>query len=276
MAPLTLQSTLKLNTGAPIPLLGFGVWDSPSRLTTASCLSALKSGYRHIDTAQAYGNEAEVGAAIAQSGLPRKDIFVTSKIVNPAEDDEATYRKVLESVEKIGGKGKEGYLDLMLIHNQACGAEKVKMMWLAMEKLRREGRIKAIGVSNFGKGTIEAMRGYASVWPPSVNQLEVSLFRSLPPPTQCWKGEERWREPSSANDKASSTPTTNNPPSPLTAQPTTSRSKPIAPSSGIRKPQTRYSPPPPPNIAPLRSKSCSDTVCKRTGFRCPRAIMPDA
>ena len=172
MAPLTLESTLKLNTGTSIPHLGFGVWDSPSHLTTTSCLAALDAGYRHIDTAQAYTNELEVGRALAQSSLPRSSIFVTSKIVQPAEDDETTYHKVLESVTKIGGE--DGYLDLMLIHNQACGREKVRMMWVAMERLFKEGRIKAIGVSNFGVGTIEGMKGYASVWPPVVNQLEVS------------------------------------------------------------------------------------------------------
>lgn len=178
MAPLTLTSTITLNSGTTIPRLGFGVWDSPSHLTTKSCLSALEAGYRHIDTAQAYGNEAEVGKAIADSGLPRSSIFVTSKIVSPAENDadgEATYRKVLESVEKIGGKGEAGYLDLMLIHNQACGKDKIRVMWQAMERLFKEGRIKAIGVSNFGVGTIEAMKEYASVWPPAVNQLEVRL-----------------------------------------------------------------------------------------------------
>lgn len=138
MASLTLTSTTRLNTGTTIPLLGFGVWDSPAHLTTTSCLSALKAGYRHIDTAQAYGNEAEVGRAIAQSGLPREDIFVTSKIVSPAEGDDAegTYAKVKESVRLIGGEGEGSYVDLMLIHNQACGASKVKVMWQAMGEWR--------------------------------------------------------------------------------------------------------------------------------------------
>jgi diketogulonate reductase-like aldo/keto reductase len=168
---LTLQSTLSLKSGTTIPRLGFGVWDSPSHLTTQSCLSALKTGYRHIDTAQVYGNEAEVGKAVRESGLKREEIFVTSKVLTPGDDDEATYQKVLESVKKIDGE--DGYLDLMLIHNNSSGPEAVKMMWQAMEKLQSEGRLKAIGVSNFGVGSIDRMKEYAQAWPPAVNQLEL-------------------------------------------------------------------------------------------------------
>jgi diketogulonate reductase-like aldo/keto reductase len=168
---LTLQSTLPLKSGNAIPRLGFGVWDSPSHLTTQSCLSALKTGYRHIDTAQVYGNEVEVGKAVRESGLKREEIFVTSKVLTPGDDDEATYQKVLESVKKIDGE--DGYLDLMLIHNNSSGPEAVKMMWQAMEKLQSEGRLKAIGVSNFGVGSIVRMKDYAQAWPPAVNQLEL-------------------------------------------------------------------------------------------------------
>lgn len=168
---LNLQSTLKLKSGTAIPRLGFGVWDSPSHLTTQSCLSALKTGYRHIDTAQVYGNEAEVGKAVRECGLKREDVFVTSKVLKPDDTDEATYQKVLESVKKIDGEN--GYLDLMLIHNNTAGPEGVKMMWQAMEKLHSEGRLKAIGVSNFGVGSIDRMKEYAQVWPPMVNQLEL-------------------------------------------------------------------------------------------------------
>lgn len=168
---LSLQSTLKLKSGTTIPRLGFGVWDSPAHLTTQSCLSALKTGYRHIDTAQVYGNEAEVGKAVRESGLKREDIFVTSKVLTPGDDDESTYQKVLESVKKIDGEN--GYLDLMLIHNNTAGPEGVKMMWQAMEKLQAEGRLKAIGVSNFGVGSIDRMKEYAQAWPPAVNQLEL-------------------------------------------------------------------------------------------------------
>ena len=138
---LSLQSTLKLKSGTTIPRLGFGVWDSPAHLTTQSCLSALKNGYRHIDTAQVYGNEPEVGKAVRESGLKREEIFVTSKVLTPGDD--------------------------------TSGPEGVKKMWQAMEKLQSEGKLKAIGVSNFGVGSIDRMKEYAQAWPPAVNQLEL-------------------------------------------------------------------------------------------------------
>jgi len=166
-----IESTLKLSSGNQLPILGFGVWDSPNHITTQSCLTALKTGYRHIDTAQLYGNETEVGKALAESGLARKDVFITSKIYTPDSDADSTYKKCLGSVEKIAGK--DGYLDLMLIHNANVGAEQRTKMWQAMEKLYEEGKYKSIGVSNYGIGHLEHMKKYAKVWPPSVNQLEL-------------------------------------------------------------------------------------------------------
>jgi diketogulonate reductase-like aldo/keto reductase len=168
---LTIESTLKLATGAKLPILGFGVWDSPSNLTTKSCLEALKVGYRHIDTAQLYGNEAEVGEAVKSSGLKREDVYITSKIYTPDSDAQSTYEKALASVKKIAGN--DGYLDLMLIHNAAVGAEPRKKMWQAMEKLHQEGKYNSIGVSNYGIGHLEDLKSYATVWPPAVNQLEL-------------------------------------------------------------------------------------------------------
>lgn len=174
MASLTLNSTISLQSGTRLPSLGFGVWDSPSHKTVQSCLSALEAGYRHIDTAQVYGNEVEVGEAVRQSQLARKDVYLTSKILSPADDAESTYQKCLESVHKIAGN--EGYLDLLLIHNVSSGAAGVKLMWQAMERLFQEGKLRAIGMSNTGIAMMEAMKAYATVWPPHVNQLEVRLF----------------------------------------------------------------------------------------------------
>jgi diketogulonate reductase-like aldo/keto reductase len=172
MAPtISIQSTLKLLDGKALPILGFGVWDSPSHLTTQSCLEALKVGYRHIDTAQMYGNETEVGEAIRKSGLKRQDVYITSKIYHPDNDPDSTYQKCLASVKKIDGEN--GYLDLMLIHNANVGAKSRKLVWLAMEKLQEEGRFKSIGVSNFGIGHLEDLKTYAQIWPPAVNQLEL-------------------------------------------------------------------------------------------------------
>lgn len=155
-----------------MPQLGFGTYLSPPELTLRSCLTALQAGYRHIDTAQYYQNEAEVGEAIRQSGLPREDVFVTTKILTPGDGPDATYAACLESVEKIGGSG--GYVDCFLIHSPNIGETKRKEMWLVLERLHREGRARAIGTSNFGVGQIEELRGVGEVWPPHVNQIEVS------------------------------------------------------------------------------------------------------
>lgn len=168
---LTIESTFSLLSGNKLPILGFGVWDSPNNVCTQSCLEALKVGYRHIDTAQGYGNEAEVGEAVKQSKLSRKDLFITSKIFSPGEGAKSTYDKLIESVRKIDGQ--DGYIDLFLIHNANVGAEKRKLMWQAMEKVLDEGKFKSIGVSNFGIGHLEQMKDYAKVWPPAVNQLEL-------------------------------------------------------------------------------------------------------
>jgi diketogulonate reductase-like aldo/keto reductase len=174
---LTFQSTISLNANTKLPRLGFGVWDSPKHLTVQSCLEALKVGYRHIDGAQVYGNEAEVGQAVKQSSVPRSDIFITSKVLAPKDSDEETYQQCLQRVNEIAGK--DGYLDLFLIHNgQAQGKENVKKLWKQMEKLQEEGKFKAIGMSNTGVGLLEGMKEYAKITP-AVNQLEVSLSQSL-------------------------------------------------------------------------------------------------
>ncbi|KAJ0124397.1 ldo-keto reductase [Diaporthe amygdali] len=158
-------------TNQRMPQLGFGTYLSPPELTLRSCLAALKAGYRHIDTAQYYQNEAEVGQAIQQSGLRREDVFVTTKVLTPGDSVDANYASCLESVEKIGGKG--GYVDCFLIHSPNVGEAKRKELWLALERLHREGRARAIGTSNFGKGQIEGLRGIGEVWPPHVNQIEL-------------------------------------------------------------------------------------------------------
>jgi diketogulonate reductase-like aldo/keto reductase len=145
MAPkLSLTSTLPLtNTSVQIPRLGFGVYQSSTSQCVASCLNALKAGYRHIDTAQFYANEAEVGTALKQSELPRSDIFVTTKILAAAGSVDKSYKQCRQSVEKID-QGEKGYVDLFLIHSPNSGSAKRKEMWLALEKLYEEGRAKSI------------------------------------------------------------------------------------------------------------------------------------
>ncbi|KAJ5836614.1 Aldo/keto reductase subgroup [Penicillium robsamsonii] len=159
------------NSSVRIPRLGFGVYRSPTNQCVQSCLKALDAGYRHIDTAQFYANEAEVGEALRITSVPRDQIFVTTKILSPAASVEATYDKLLASVHKIGGA--DGYVDLFLIHSSSSGSAGRKLLWQALEKLYAEGKARSIGVSNFGVGHIEEMRSYAQVFPPHVNQIEL-------------------------------------------------------------------------------------------------------
>ncbi len=174
MSNLSINSTLPLpNSSHKIPQLGFGVYQSPPETCVKSCLTALKAGYRHIDTAQYYANETQVGQAVRDSGLAREDIYLTTKILSPGDDLDSTYASIEESVEKLAGKG--GYVDLFLIHSPNGGPEKRKLMWLALERAKKEGKAREIGVSNYGIGHIEEIKRIGSVWPPAVNQIEVRL-----------------------------------------------------------------------------------------------------
>ncbi|KAL8796513.1 MAG: hypothetical protein Q9195_001187 [Heterodermia aff. obscurata] len=173
--PLSLTSTTTLPNSLPMPLLGFGIYRSPPSVCVASCLHALKTGYRHIDSAQFYANEAEMGAAVRQSGIPRSDIFLTTKILSAGGSPSKTLAKLRDSVAKID-PGPQGYVDLFLIHSPSGGKEARREMWQALEQLLDEGRAKSIGVSNFGVGAIEELREFARVWPPHVNQIELHPF----------------------------------------------------------------------------------------------------
>ncbi|OGM39666.1 aldo-keto reductase [Aspergillus bombycis] len=171
-AKLTITDLVPLpNSAVRIPRLGFGVYRSPPTQCVLSTSKALEAGYRHVDTAQFYANEKEVGDAIRASGIPRNEIFVTTKILVPGGSPDATYSKLLASVEKIGGP--DGYVDLFLIHSANSGALGRKEMWQALERLLEEGKTKSIGVSNWGVKHIEEMKSYAKVWPPHVNQIEL-------------------------------------------------------------------------------------------------------
>ena len=180
---LTLQSTVPLsNSDVTIPRLGFGVYQSHGAICLSSCLTALHTGYRHIDTAQYYANEAQVGRAVLESGILRSDVFVTSKMLAPARnpkdpsipDEHETYLSIIGSLKHIA-IGEKGYVDLFLIHSPHSGPQGRKTLWKALERAYAEGRARAIGVSNFGVGHIEELKEYAKVWPPHVNQIEVSF-----------------------------------------------------------------------------------------------------
>ncbi|KAH0541813.1 hypothetical protein FGG08_003768 [Glutinoglossum americanum] len=170
MPKFTLTDLVALpNTLVKMPRLGFGVYQSPPETCIQSVLTALKAGYRHIDTAQYYTNEREVGEAVRRSGIPREEIFVTTKIIRTTENPDRAYETAVKSVEKIG----LGYVDLFLIHTPGRGKGARKVTWGALERLVEEGKARSIGVSNYGIGHIEEMKGYAKIWPPHVNQIEL-------------------------------------------------------------------------------------------------------
>lgn len=167
------------NSSVKIPRLGFGIYQSPTDICINSCLTALKSGYRHIDSAQFYRNESEMGQAARQSGIPRNEIFLATKVLSAGGSPEKTYQKCLDSVHKIDGE--QGYVDLFLLHSPSGGSAAVKEMYQALEKLESEGKVRSVGVSNFGIGHIEEMKRYARIWPPHVNQIEVrTICNSIP------------------------------------------------------------------------------------------------
>ena len=158
-----------LNNGVKMPVLGYGVYQTPPEETERCVLDAIHTGYRSIDTAQAYGNEEGVGNAIAKSGLPREEFFLTTKgwISN------AGYEKAKASIEESLKKLKTSYLDLLLIH-QPFGD--YYGTWRAMEEAYKAGKIRAIGVSNFYPDRFLDLHHFAEI-KPAVNQVETHVFQ---------------------------------------------------------------------------------------------------
>ncbi|MFJ5260372.1 aldo/keto reductase [Streptomyces sp. NPDC088387] len=157
-----------LNNGVEMPQLGFGVWQVPDDEAERAVATALEAGYRSIDTAAAYGNEEGTGRAIAASGVPREELFVTTKLWNDDHGYDATLRAFDTSMTKLG----LDYLDLYLIHWPAPKQDNYVDTYKAFEKLHSDGRIKAIGVSNFLPEHLERLIGETSVIP-AVDQIEV-------------------------------------------------------------------------------------------------------
>jgi 2,5-diketo-D-gluconate reductase A len=164
---------ITLNNGQAIPQLGFGVFQIEPKKTAAAVSTALEAGYRHIDTAEMYGNEAEVGEAIAASGLDRGEVFVTSKLSNDAHEPDAA-REAFEGTLKALGVD---YVDLFLIHwplPMRYGGDFVST-WKTLEEFYREGRARSIGVSNFQPQHLRRLHGETDVIP-AVNQIEVHPY----------------------------------------------------------------------------------------------------
>ncbi len=158
-----------LNNGVEMPMLGYGVFQTPPDETERCVTEALEVGYRLIDTAQAYGNEEGVGAAFAKSGLAREDVFITSKIWVSNMNYERAAASIDESLEKLG----TDHIDLMLLH-QAMGD--YPGAYRAMEDAYKAGKLRAIGLSNFYPERLVDVATLAEV-PPAVNQIETHPFR---------------------------------------------------------------------------------------------------
>ncbi len=163
--------TVTLNNGCGIPQLGFGVFQIPPKQTREATLTALEIGYRHIDTAQMYGNEKQVGEAVAASGLDRGDVFVTSKLNNSFHAREAALAAFDRSLADLGFD----YLDLFLIHWPLPQVGDFVETWRAMEEIYRSGRAKSIGVSNFQPHHLRRLLQDSTVVP-AVNQIEVHPY----------------------------------------------------------------------------------------------------
>lgn len=167
-----------LANGVKIPAIGFGTWQIPSGdVAYNSVREALKAGYRHIDTAQAYGNEASVGRAILDSGISRNEIFVTSKLPAEIKSFEKAVRHSELTMKNIG----LDYIDLYLIHApwpwNEIGADYTKEnieVWRAMEEFYRSGKTRSIGISNFNVKDIDAILGESEI-APMVNQIKLHI-----------------------------------------------------------------------------------------------------
>jgi 2,5-diketo-D-gluconate reductase A len=164
--------TIRLNNGVEIPQLGFGVYQVPPEDTADAVSTALEIGYRHIDTAEMYGNEKGVGEAVARSGIDRGEVFVTSKLNNGFHRRDDALRAFDQSLGDLGFE----YLDLFLIHWPLPGIDVDYIeTWKAMEEIYASGRCRAIGVSNFQAHHLRRLFSQAQVRP-AVNQIEVHPY----------------------------------------------------------------------------------------------------
>jgi 2,5-diketo-D-gluconate reductase A len=163
--------TVTLNNGVQVPQLGFGVFQVPPDETKDAVLTAFEVGYRHIDTAQGYGNEQGVGDALAASGLARDEVFVTSKLNNSnltPEDAIASFELTLEAL-------RSDYVDLFLIHWPLPTVSDFVERWRTLEELYRSGRARAIGVSNFQPHHLRKLHAETTITP-AVNQVEIHPY----------------------------------------------------------------------------------------------------
>ena len=159
---------LRLHDGIEIPQLGFGVFQVPPEETQAAVEMALEAGYRHIDTAAAYGNEKGVGAALAASGLPREDYFVTTKLWNSQQGEDSALAAFEASLDRLG----LDHVDLYLIHWPVPSEDRFVDTWRAFEQIHREEAARTIGVSNFRIEDLERLERETEKRP-TINQVEL-------------------------------------------------------------------------------------------------------
>ena len=171
---MDLQTRIPLSNGTGIPCLGFGTWKTPAEQAAAAVHAALAAGYRHIDTATSYRNEADVGRALASSDVPREEIFLTTKLWNPDQG----YQSTLDAFDRSLNWLQTDYVDLYLIHWPHDPKyfdnwqEKTAETWLAFEELYKRGRARAIGLSNFRPRHMTHILSMCTV-APMVDQVEV-------------------------------------------------------------------------------------------------------
>jgi diketogulonate reductase-like aldo/keto reductase len=168
---LTLESRARLNNGVEIPRLGLGVYQSPPGKTTRRAVKyALEIGYRHIDTAQLYGNEADIGDALRESGIKREQVFITTKVWNSYQGYDSTLQACEQSLRRL----RLQYVDLYLIHWPVQGMS--LDTWRAMVNLLRSGKARAVGVSNYTIELLQEILQNSDVVVPAVNQVEFHPF----------------------------------------------------------------------------------------------------
>jgi len=168
---MTFSPVLTFNDGNTIPQLGYGVWQVEDDVAEKVVAQAFEAGFRHIDTAKIYGNEAGVGRAIERSGLTPEDIFITTKLWNADQGYESTLKAFEESMERLGLET----LDLYLIHWMQPKQDKYVDTWKALIELQKQGRVKTIGVSNFTKEGLQRLIDETGVVP-AINQVELHPF----------------------------------------------------------------------------------------------------
>lgn len=168
---MTFSPVLTFNDGNTIPQLGYGVWQVEDDVAEKVVVQAFEAGFRHIDTAKIYGNEAGVGRAIARSGLKPEEIFITTKVWNADQGYESTLKAFEESMERMGLET----LDMYLIHWMQPKQDKYVDTWKALIELQKQGRVKTIGVSNFTKEGLQRLIDETGVVP-AINQVELHPF----------------------------------------------------------------------------------------------------